>query len=883
RRRSRRNVQLRRVLQLPHSRVYLNGELVDPQHTRVLKDQLSLHEYEFLHNGRASAFYNERFLNGKTERTGGDNLCEVVIFTNRLTEVDRLAVGAYLSDKWLGRTARPLPLVLASEAAVQFDAEQMPFGVSGTGVLSLENGSFSLTNRIAQTFHGSVSIGSGATVQVGPALPVKAVSGTAIRIDDNVATVAAGSEKTITKTGNGALTLASVPENTERLVVSAGSLTLSGARRGSEVVSGTILEPLLADASFEELTTAAFQRMQSADFSYPNGVRVFVPDRGAENAEGSYGGPYRTLSNESSVGGSYPAPHGEYAMFLSRMASCSIPLTFYADGVYRLAFSARARSTSRQGQRHNIKIVQDGVTNLVGRITTWGDQFFRYAFLTPRLVAGPATLLLEGVGERENGVLLNAGSLFDDIQLAYYGQTPEKVVAVPNGDFEADYQCPISSSAVRAMPSFSVANTIAGWTFAQGTTYDEHPTWGPQIGIAQPFMGSGSVKNCQFFNLGENRFGMSQLTLFGPGASAQTDPFAVPAGRYRVRADIGWFTVTQPNGGASNTSYVDTQKVDVSVKVGEGCWIQIGTLSTVNKLFTPTFVNDEFAVNAGEMVSLKFETTVSRGCMLMDNVVLVPQEGALPLATGTKVLDNSRPALWPTRVANTGEGGSSSGVTTRGYSTEPALNYFGVELCPAIPNLNTQFLILTQRGSASTSVTFPVAGRYRLSVWAAQRHDMTGQRDRANCPFEVWLKDVEGRVRSLGRTRVDHDNYHQYVFTFDVTDVRAPYVLGLQGAQSYSADDPSNNHSVRLDCVDLEFAGDSFSDVELPENLAIDVADGSTLRLDFLGTNTVGSLRVAGKNYAGYVSAADRPDLGNALTGPGTLYILPRGTILIFR
>lgn len=303
----------------------------------------------------------------------------------------------------------------------------------------------------------------------------------------------------------------------------------------------------------------------------------------------------------------------------------------------------------------------------------------------------------------------------------------------------------------------------------------------------------------------------------------------------------------------------------------------------MNKLFTPTLVKDEFAVNAGEMASLKFETTVSRGCMLMDNVVLVPQEGVLPLATGTKVLDNSRPALWATRVANTDEGGSNSSATTRGYSTDPTLNYFGVELCPAIPNLNTQFLILTQRGSASTSVTFPVAGRYRLSVWAAQRHDMTGQRNRANCPFEVWLKDAAGGVRTLGRTRVDHDNYLQYVFTFDVADVSSPYALGLQGAQFYSADDPSNNHSVRLDCVDLEYVGDSLSDVELPENLAIDVAENSTLRLDFFGTNTVGSLRVAGRNYTGYVSATDRPELGSALTGPGALYIQPRGTMIIFR
>ncbi|MGN0846166.1 MAG: hypothetical protein ACI4RA_02130, partial [Kiritimatiellia bacterium] len=864
--------------ELYHSRVYQNGELVDPQHTPVLRDQLSLHEYEFLNPGRASAFYNERFLNGTISRTGGDNLCEVVIFTNRLTEVERLSVGAYLMDKWLGRPARPPALSLARAATVAFEAEQLPAELSGDGTLTLPRGPFALTNAAALRFGGSVAPAPGVSVQMGPALPLTVAAAKTIQVEETTATVLDGPAKTITKTGRGPAILATLPADLERLDVVAGSLTLTGARTGATGGEGPIRDPDVVDTSFEGLTGGNFNRIETSKL-FENGVRVYVNAEGSVESAGSYGGPYRTLSGDGSVGTKVPAADGEYAMFLSRGASCSIPVTFYTEGVYRLQFSACGRLSHRQGQRHHVKIVQDGVTNLVATVTTWAGEFIPYAYLTPKVRPGAAELLFEGFGEIENGVLLNAGSLFDAVSLTYYGEG-ETVVKVPQGDFEGAFTCPIRSDATRATPEFSVANVLPGWTFTQGPLFDEQPAYGPQVALAQPHMGSG-VRRSRFFNLGENRWGVTQLTLFGTGANAVTEPFDVPAGAYRVRADIGWFTVTQP-GGTAQTSYVERQTVNVSVRAGEGDWVQVGTFSTKSKFLTPTLAADSFVVKAGEKVALKFETTVARGCMLMDNVVLVPQgEGIAP---GTKVLANDRPAsaLEWTMENHTDEGGEKSSAAQSSYSTNPANNFWGVETCPAAPT-GSRFLILTQRASASRPVTFPTAGRYRLSVWAAQRHDMTGQPDRGNCPFEVWLKDHAGAVRRLGHTRVDHDEFLQYAFTFDVAEIDRPYTLGLQGVQFYVKGDPSNNHSVRLDCVDLEYLGDRVAEPEIPETLTIDVAAGASLRLDFPGTNTIYALRIAGRGYTGFVSAAERPELGTSLSGPGTLYIRPRGTVMLYR
>ncbi|MGN0852507.1 MAG: hypothetical protein ACI4Q3_03925 [Kiritimatiellia bacterium] len=867
--------------ELYHARVYRDGELVDPQHTSVARDRLSLHEYEFLNPGRASAFYNDRFLNETIARTGGDNLCEVVIFTNRLTEAERLSVGAYLMDKWLGRPLRLPAVSIANAATLGFDSEQLPAEVLGNGTLALADGAFALTNAAACRLGGSVALAAGATALMGPAVPLKVPAAKTIQVNDVTAAVLDGSPETISKTGTGAAVLAELPDGLARLEVVAGTLALSGARTNAVVDSFPVRDPEVADTSFEALTTGDFQRMDSTDIRYANGVRVYVNARGSAESEGSYGGPYRTLSGHSAVGTTVAAAHGEYAMFLARGASCAIPVTFHTKGVYRLQFFACGRSTTRQGQRHNVKIVQAGVTNQVALVTTWAGSFVAYAYLTPRLDPGAAELVFEGFGEIENGVLLNAGSLFDAISLTYYGAEEERVVKVPGGDFEGAFSCPIASNQQRTKPEFSADNLLPGWTFTQGPLFDEQPQFGPQVALAQQQMG-GSGMPSRFFNLGENRLGATQLTLFDTGAGAETDPFDVPPGTYRVRADIGWFTVTQPGGGTSQTAYVSPQKVNVSVKVGAADWMAAGTFATSSKFLTPTFAAEPFAVQAGEKVALKFETTVARGCMLMDNVVLVPQDGSV--AAGTKVLDGERVSTgtW-TLESHQDEGGEKSAASLASYNADPTSNYWGVEFCPAVAAAGSRFLLLTQRGSASRTVEFPVAGRYRLSVWAAQRHDMTGQLNRGNCPFEVWLEDGAGTRRLLGRTRVDHNGFLQHAFTFDVADVANPYTLCLQGAQAYAEGDSSNNHSVRLDCIDLEYVGETVAEVRLPGTLAIDVAEEATLRLDFPGTNAVGRLRIAGRNYSGVVSAATHPELQTWLSGPGALSIPPRATAILFR
>ena len=74
-----------------------------------------------------------------------------------------------------------------------------------------------------------------------------------------------------------------------------------------------------------------------------------------------------------------------------------------------------------------------------------------------------------------------------------------------------------------------------------------------------------------------------------------------------------------------------------------------------------------------------------------------------------------------------------------------------------------------------------------------------------------------------------------------------------------------------------DLAADAVPDIS--KDTAIEVADGSKLRLDFPGTLKLDSLRYAGRSYSGTLTAENCP----FILGPGSLDVKPKGTVLIFR
>ena len=869
--------------ELYHSRVYVDGELVDPQHTNVTKGRISVHEYEFLSPARASAFYNERYLNGTINRTGGDNLCEAVIFTNRLTAAERLAVSAYLRDKWTGRRASAINLSLAKGAAARFEgSENSPVFPDGAGTLAVAaNGTLALTNVAARPFDGDVALSPGATVHAGLFAPCRLEPGTALTVSDNVMSVAESVPGVIAKAGDGPAVLNGVDARARVLAVNAGTLSLTPAVLNADVEAGFVRDATISDASFETSVTPnnGFDRVDAGyGRNFATGVKIYNVTR-YDDTLASYAGIYVPEINQSSVGNSVPAPDGTNVVFLACASSVSLPVAFHVPGRYVLSFWGTGRNVNRQGQQHAVRIAQGGATQEVATVTTWNGPYVHYRYVTPRVDAGAAELLLEGVAEP-----VNAGSLFDDFKLAYYDAGADAgIVPVPNGDFEGTVAWPINSAGTtsgqtRSAPSFSTNNVPVGWTFTQGDDFET--TGKPQVGISTADMGGSGNRKSMYFNKGENRHGTTQLTLFRRGGTATTDPFRVPAGRYRLRADIGWFTYTLENDTPVNTQRHEIQIVEASVNVGGREAVSLGNFTTESKLLTPTTLDTAFDVGENEDVVVRLETTVESGCMLMDNLVLVPvgkrrRDETILGQPHPVVLDGTG---WEAD-ANAAEGGDKSGYQSPAYSVNPAANYWGVEICPG-RTPGQRFAVISQRAAVRHEVAFTAPGRYRLSYWAASRHDMTGQQDRGNNPLEAWLVDANGVTNRLGWTRVDHNHFMEYTFLFDVP-AAGTYTLGIQGMNPGTA--ATNNRSVRVDRVSIRAVETADDTPDIPEDLEISVGSGALLRLDYPGTNKIGRLRIAGRSFAGLISLATHPELASSLSGPGTLEVTAKGTMVIFR
>ena len=213
-------------------RTYLNRERIDG--TKVLPKQ----DFQLLETvsgtkegARASNFCNDR--NYKTSSTGvrigGERLCEVILFTTRLSEAERLQIEQYLWQKWFS-TEQDVPFFTAAsgksasvtvpngvEQSVRFGGEGA-FVKDGSGTLLLD------VNKDTPTFNGSVRIGAGTFVPCLPT-PVEVFGGTQITADPDAFNVASivDSERII-KSGQAELVLREVPANITSISVEEGIL-----------------------------------------------------------------------------------------------------------------------------------------------------------------------------------------------------------------------------------------------------------------------------------------------------------------------------------------------------------------------------------------------------------------------------------------------------------------------------------------------------------------------------------------------------------------------------------------------------------------------------------------------------------------------------------
>lgn len=73
---------------------------------------------------------------------------------------------------------------------------------------------------------------------------------------------------------------------------------------------------------------------------------------------------------------------------------------------------------------------------------------------------------------------------------------------------------------------------------------------------------------------------------------------------------------------------------------------------------------------------------------------------------------------------------------------------------------------------------------------------------------------------------------------------------------------------------------DETAEPDIPETLALEIADGARLRLDYVGTNRIDRLRLNGVSVAGFIDASHSSGL---VSGLGCLEVRPKGTIILLK
>ena len=136
---------------------------------------------------------------------------------------------------------------------------------------------------------------------------------------------------------------------------------------------------------------------------------------------------------------------------------------------------------------------------------------------------------------------------------------------------------------------------------------------------------------------------------------------------------------------------------------------------------------------------------------------------------------------------------------------------------------------------------------------------------------------LDAVTKVLGRTLVSRTSTefirHEYFFISERAGAVCQIVF-----QGVSAD--TDDKSSFIDAVSLVRVGGEESVPPLAAKSELTVASGAKLALNYVGTQTVERVSFGGRSYVGELTAAVAPDF---LEGAGTLFSLPKGTMVIFR
>lgn len=839
---------------------------------------------------RRQALYS---FNTEANKKGGDYLCEVMYFTNRLTSVERMEVQDYLMRKWFDRTIPQTSVKLASGATLEVssdtDVTDLDFTVEGGSFVKKGDGTLLFKpSRATETATPSALTLAGGSVVSPREVALAAAAGdriTAARIGAvdcktvTVSRVAGAIAGQFVKTGDAPVTVASISGDVEKVRVESGVLTLGNRAKGTCPRKYEIEIP---NHSFEDWSTF------DADNRVTASVQIPVAPSSANCCWGRTDGNCRfynysrwmaatTTAQYGAMGAAITAynldavapPDGECAAYITGPAGkIYTTITAPEDGEYELDFMFFGRGgtyTTCAAIRVQAISADGTVTNDFGAVNyVYKDRFVQQA-LRASMRAGTYNLYLGGEWWNKDEKNDKMTFVVDDLHLYRIGdyRTEWKI---PGGDFEVVTGFGFWSSVPQAMDS---KYGVAGWTFDaaqwQGGSSGTSTEYYPSVGVVGPRMKveQGRIQGNGYLGTRRPLGGEWQLLFRKPNADNTVHAtFTPPAGTwYLTCAAAMWCNFDDP-------------RLQATVTLPDGTTADLGAIAIGCHYNMKDFTWPiPFTADGGE-VTLNIAYT-DTGAAAYHGVVADDFKLVADYANDREIVRNGdleMPRSKPDNSVTSRDGWTCGGLAKndngetiaqtvpREYGSTPSA--FGTDFASG-----TVYAEIFGKSTFYQTLRALKPGIYRLTFLTKGRLNSSSVQELSVELIRNGITNRIGLVETACRS-----TYEQRTFAFGIEEY-GDYTLFIRGTKEIWYYNCIDDISVRY------LSGWDGEPFAMPKDVKIAVDAGARLQLDFSGTNTVRTFRANGKSYRGVVSRENCPEID----GPGSLYAEGEGWVIMFR
>lgn len=831
-------------------RVFRDGTQIDLS-TAFDKTVVQLLETEtYRPDGYAEAFFNFRNYQQSAgsgsagNRVGGGRLHEVLVFTNAISEIDRVLVEQHLMRKWIKTSGYAIPPSIRVDAGATLtiaDALVSATTITSDGIVSRPGSVVSLHEGADQFgwFRGTVTLDAGAVASNRACAAVAPVAGKTYDVDaNNTLTVSGGESGVVAKTGVGSLAFEGLGA-AERATVSNGRVSL---RAAVPVNEDPIAANCIADGGFEGLWSGTGWNAYGNNVALGSSKAWTVTNF---NSSGStriaYTTGWSTMWKSGLVLG---APEGDYYLVLKQGGGVKQTVSLSRSGRYVITLRAYPRSDGETSMGF-FRVFVDGYAVGTVQVRRGEKEWDCIRLVTPFVEAGShvVSMISETTYDLAIGI--------DDVKMVWLDDVRD--IAVANGNFEnIDWSLmPSQNATAYAINTNKVFGLSTGW-FPGWTVGGTGKAWGlrrlPYLRSASGFVGL------------ENDNGSMSVLLSNGGTVGQnvTIPetgiyrLSVKAARYQNNAVVG--------GGVNLAADTSGGTGEIAISIGgtSESFSFMDWAMAERRLSTPVLLEKDATV---EISVTATDISEKVNNVVIDDVRVVMETGNV--------------------VNNPGFEGSVSDIVPEKWTVLSNPNNVAGATGSVSDYLGAAPIEGAKRGQlgGGTHIAQDVplsAGYWRLSFWDVSRSNF-GRVRPEDGPLPICVTLARGAETNFCETVTPSTSCPDFIrreYLLKI-DTAGTYTLGFEAGPAESADPRSYIDAVCLAPVL------NMSDTAVPvvsADAEIGVAAGASLGLDWTGILSCGRLRCAGRSYSGEISSATAPE---SLFGIGQFSIISKGMLFI--